>query len=226
MRKLKEKHPWLMLIVTCVAIALFASLFGIMIMSIKKPWAFEGDAGAWLGYWGGIIGSVVGIVSAVYLSQREQSRSREKEAQFLIVSLYLEKMELVQTILVQAGELKDEFEFEFNSLADDLPADEVYRLFNLLRDHNKTVSRVKTYYSYFSGNDYVFINLFDEFKRLISLYSAYTLHKGTTRDEVEKVFEQYATKYDEVQDMVTKEITMTLITIQSNYANPKDFVKD
>lgn len=210
----------------CVAIALFASLFGIMIMSSEKPWPFEGDSEAWLGYWGGIIGSVVGIASAVYLSQREQIRSREKESQFLIASLYLEKMELVQTILVDAGELKDDFDLEFNSLDDDLPADEVYQLFNLLRDHSRMVARVKTYYSYFSGNDYVFINLFDEFKRLISLYSAYTLHKGTTREEVESAFEQYTSKYDEVQDMVTKEITMTLIKIQSNYANPKDFVKD
>lgn len=226
MKKLKEKYPWIMLIIMCVGITLFAALFGIMIMSFERPWSFKGDSGAWLGYWGGIIGSVVGIASAVYLSQREQIRSREKESQFLIVSLYLEKMELVQTILVDAGELKDDFDFDFKSLDDDLPSGEVYRLFNLLKDHYKMVARVKTYYSYFSGNDHVFINLFDEFEMLITLYSTYTLHKRTTKEEFERAFEQYTSKYDEVQGMVTKEITMTLIAIQSNYANPKDFVKD
>lgn len=210
-------------------------VFALIIMSITRFWDFEGSAGEWLGYWGGIIGSSVGIIGAVLISQNELKKQRENEAQFMIASLYIEKMEEVQIILLECEYIferlideidtfREDYQFEFE--ANKQRVEEAINVFNTMKEYKNKLIKIKVYYSYFSGKDIYFIKLLDLYSGVMNKFTLLSLAKEHDYEALDKLLDEYESYFEETQSMVATEITISLIKIQSNYADPTTFVND
>lgn len=210
-------------------------VFGLIIMSVTRFWNFEGSAGEWLGYWGGIIGSSVGVIGAVLVSQNELKKQRENEAQFMIASLYIKKMEEVQIILLECdyifeklideiGTFKENYQFEFE--ADKQRVEDGINVFNTMKEYKNQLIKTKVFYSYFSGKDAYFIKLLNLYSEIMNKFASLSLVKEHDYEALDKLLDEYEAYFEETQSMVTTEITISLIKIQSNYADPTTFVND
>ena len=218
-----------------ITLFLVPVLFGLIIMSVKRFWDFEGSAGEWLGYWGGIIGSSVGVIGAVLISQNELKKQRENEAQFMFASLYIEKMEEVQIILLECEYIfekliyeietfKESYQFEYKVSQQRI--EDGLCVSSTMKEYKNELFKIKVFYSYFSGKDVYFIKLLDLYSKIMNKFSLISLAEEDNFEALDKLLKEYESFFEETQSMVTTEITMSLIKIQSNYADPSIFVND
>lgn len=237
MKKNEKKSQLNLKKILLVAFSLFLVpvVFGLIIMSITRFWNFEGSAGEWLGYWGGIIGSSVGIIGAVLISQNELKKQRENEAQFMIASLYIEKMEEVQKILLECDYIFEKIieeldlfrnNYQFEIEANKQRIEDGINVFNIMKEYKNKLIKTKVFYSYFSGKDAYFIKLLDLYSGVMNKFASLSLAKEHDYEVLDKLLDEYETYFEETQSMVTTEITISLIKIQSNYADPTTFVND
>lgn len=214
------------------AIILVPVILYIMMYKMDITFFREGENSDWLGFWGGYLGAIFGIFGAVFLSRREVTNQKEQQAQFLVITLYLEKMEKIQEYLyeieAQCGDIYSSLiDLQTSYLSNTEDEQKLTRnLFEELKVVQQKLIKFKTLYSYFSGSDEVFINMNYSFKDLMSSYTELVMRRDLDIEKVYQSLDNFEQKVGVVQSFVTREITLKLIAVQSNYANPEDFVVD
>lgn len=191
----------------------------------------DGNDGDWVSFWGGYLGAIFGIFGAVFLSNKDRKDQKAQESQFLIVSLYLEKMEKLQEILFNIEILNEELgnkimDFDYTSRDDQNQMlkikSDITNCFHLIRVE---IIRTRTLYSYFSGNDSYLIEMNQSFSQLVKDGTKIIFSNKIDVIELNLILDVFKNKLEIAQDEVTREITLKLIAIQNNYAETNEFLK-
>lgn len=226
-----KKKIFVSLLIATIIMGAPAILYLVM-YKMDIQFLHDGVESDWVSFWGGYLGAIFGIFGAVFLSNKDRKEQKSQEAQFLIVSLYLEKMEKLQEILFNIEILNEELgnrimDFDYTSVDDQ---DEMLKIkyditnyFHLIRIE---IVRTKTLYSYFSGNDSYLIEMSQSYSQLVEQVTKIIYSDKINVIELNLILDMFKNKLEIAQDDVTREITLKLIAIQNNYAETKEFLKE
>lgn len=184
------------------------------------------------GFLGGYLGAIFGIIGAVLLSRMERLNDREQQSQFLVVTLYIEKMEKLLEYLLEieafCGDIyQDIIELEKNYRSDSNEEQiAIEKIFDDNKEVQKKILKIKTLYSYFSGNDTYLIKVNQAFSEFVEQYREYVMRRDTETEKIYNALDNFEVKLNDAQAFATREITLKLIAIQSTYADPKEFVNE
>lgn len=225
-----KKNKWHILGILVMAAAPILLYIGLYKLDIG--WFSKGENGDWLGFWGGYLGAIFGIIGAVLLSRMERLNDREQQSQFLVVTLYIEKMEKLLEYLLEieafCGDIyQDIIELEKNYRSDSNEEQiAIEKIFDDNKEVQKKILKIKTLYSYFSGNDTYLIKVNQAFSEFVEQYREYVMRRDTETEKIYNALDNFEVKLNDAQAFATREITLKLIAIQSTYADPKEFVNE
>lgn len=226
------KKNFLVVLLMVIIIIGAPTILYLVMYKMNIQFLHDGNNSDWVSFWGGYLGAIFGIFGAVFLSNKDRKEQKSQESQFLIVSLYLEKMEKLQEILFNIEILNEELgnrimDFDYTSVDDQ---DEMLKIkhditnyFHLIRIE---IVRTKTLYSYFSGNDSYLIEMSQSFSQLVKEGTEIIFSDEINVIELNLILDTFKNKLEIAQDDVTREITLKLIAIQNNYAETKEFLKE
>lgn len=153
----------------------------------------------------------------------------------MFASLYIERMEEVQIILLECEYIfekliyeietfKESYQFEYEVSQQRI--EDGLCVSNTIKEYKNELFKIKVFYSYFSGKDVYFIKLLDLYSKIMNKFSLISLAEEHNFEALDKLLKEYESFFEETQSMVTTEVTMSLIKIQSNYADPSTVVND